>query len=108
LYGSATYYLQLSVSEGFGNALCEAMLCGCIPIVSSTGAMPRIVGDTGYIVQRRDPDVLERTIREAMSQAAPRGPNAMRERIMTDLPLALRATGLPSIVLEVITSASRG
>ncbi|MBK8499433.1 MAG: glycosyltransferase [Flavobacteriales bacterium] len=55
LYGSATYYLQLSVSEGFGNALCEAMLCGCVPIVSDTGAMPRIIGDTGVVVKRRAP-----------------------------------------------------
>lgn len=101
-YGSATYYLQLSVSEGFGNALCEAMLCGCTPIVSNTGAMPMIVGGTGYVVQHRDVDVLERTIREALSQAAPRGADAMRQRIIHNYPLALRATGLPNIVREVI------
>jgi len=101
-YGSATYYLQLSVSEGFGNALCEAMLCGCIPIVSNTGAMPVIVGGTGYIVPRRDVDVLEGTIRDALLHAAPLGPEAMRERIMHNHPIALRATGLPDIVMQVI------
>ncbi len=101
-YGSATYYLQLSVSEGFGNALCEAMLCGCIPIVSNTGAMPSIVGGTGYIVPRRDVDVLEGTIRDAMLRVAPLGPEAMRERIVHYYPVALRATGLPDIVTEAI------
>jgi glycosyltransferase involved in cell wall biosynthesis len=48
------YYVQLSLSEGFPNALSEAMLCECIPIVSAVGGMPDIVGDCGVVVPRRD------------------------------------------------------
>ncbi|MBK8499333.1 MAG: glycosyltransferase family 4 protein [Flavobacteriales bacterium] len=102
LYGSATYYLQLSVSEGFGNALCEAMLCGCVPIVSDTGAMPRIIGDTGVVVKRRAPDEVEAAIRVAIDFAVGRDPGAPRERISMQFPDRLRATGLPSIVLDTI------
>lgn len=102
LYGSATYYLQLSVSEGFGNALCEAMLCGCVPIVGDTGAMPRIIGDTGWVVRRRTPDDVEAALRSALAGAAARDPGAPRERISTHFPDRLRATGLPSIVLDTI------
>lgn len=47
------FYLQLSMSEGFPNALCEAMLCGCIPIVSKVGIMPEIIGKSGYVVENR-------------------------------------------------------
>lgn len=52
------FYLQLSMSEGFPNALAEAMLCGCIPIGSSVGAIPEIIGDTGFILERKDTGVL--------------------------------------------------
>ena len=44
------FYLQLSISEGFPNALCEAMLCGCIPIGSKVGAIPNIIDKTGFLM----------------------------------------------------------
>lgn len=55
LYNQYDYYMQLSMSEGFPNALCEAMLCGCIPIVSNVGAMPKIIENVpGYILKEKD------------------------------------------------------
>ncbi len=56
--GSKQFYLQLSMSEGFPNALAEAMLCGCIPIVSNVGAMPMIIEDSGYVLMRKDRNML--------------------------------------------------
>ncbi len=74
------FYLQLSISEGFPNALCEAMLSGCIPIGSSVGAIPEIIGETGFVMKSSDPDYLEQSIqrileldedeRQQLSQAA--------------------------------------
>lgn len=53
-YNKNKYYIQLSISESFGLSLCEAMLCGCIPIVSRAGMMAEIIEDKGFILERRD------------------------------------------------------
>jgi glycosyltransferase involved in cell wall biosynthesis len=53
-YNSHKFYFQLSMSESFGLSLCEAMLCGCIPIVSNVGMMHEIIEDEGYILEKRD------------------------------------------------------
>jgi glycosyltransferase involved in cell wall biosynthesis len=48
------FYMQLSMSEGFPNALSEAMLCECVPIVSNVGGMPDIAADCGYILKYKN------------------------------------------------------
>lgn len=60
IYNQHEYYLQLSMFEGFPNALCEAMLCGCIPIGSNVAGIPEIIGNSGYILQRKDFDLLKK------------------------------------------------
>lgn len=105
LYGTATYYLQLSVSEGFGNALCEAMLCGCVPIVSNVGAMPDIVGDTGVVVPKRDVNVLEQYLRRAIALDVGIRAARARERIIQDRPIETRRSGLIAAVEGVVVDA---
>jgi glycosyltransferase involved in cell wall biosynthesis len=56
------FYLQLSTSEGFPNALAEAMLCGCIPIGSAVGDIPSIIGNTGGILAKKEFSTLEALI----------------------------------------------
>lgn len=51
-YRQTRIYCQLSRSESFGIALAEAMLYGCIPIVTREGGMPEVVENNGYIVRR--------------------------------------------------------
>ena len=53
------FYVQLSISEGFPNAVCEGMLCECIPIGSSVGAIPFIIQDTGFIMESSNFDYLK-------------------------------------------------
>jgi glycosyltransferase involved in cell wall biosynthesis len=87
------FYLQLSISEGFPNALCEGMLCGCIPIGSNVAAIPMIIGDTGFVMAHSEPAYLQSQIadilatppevRQALAQAA-------RKRVMTHYTLAQR------------------
>lgn len=72
-YQLSKYYLQLSIWEGFGCALCEAMLCGCIPIVSNVNILPEIVGDTGLILNKRNIKDLDKLISESDEpKASPR------------------------------------
>ena len=53
LYAKHQFYVQLSLNEGFGCSLAEAMLSECIPIISNTGALPNVVNDSGFVVKNR-------------------------------------------------------
>lgn len=66
LYNTHEYYLQLSSSEGFPNALGEAMACGCVPIGSAVGAIPEIIGATGLLLTRKELGTLQQLIRDWM------------------------------------------
>ncbi|MFD2201427.1 glycosyltransferase family 4 protein [Shivajiella indica] len=68
-YQKSDYYFQLSIFEGFGCALCEAMLCGCQPIGSDVNNIPKIIGDTGILLKKRDVNLLEKNIKSIMELA---------------------------------------
>ncbi|HUT04563.1 MAG TPA: glycosyltransferase family 4 protein [bacterium] len=64
LYEKTDIYLQPSVSEGFCNAIREAM-CFEIPVIcTSAGGLPEVVEHeiTGFIVPPRDPEALAEKI----------------------------------------------
>ncbi|MFH2143871.1 MAG: glycosyltransferase family 4 protein [Bacteroidota bacterium] len=53
------FYLQLSLTEGFPNSLCEGMLCECIPVGSHVGAIPYIISDTGFVLKKYDLNLIK-------------------------------------------------
>jgi glycosyltransferase involved in cell wall biosynthesis len=61
------FYLQLSISEGFPNALCEAMLCGCIPIGSKVGAIPNIIDKTGFLMGSSNNNYIKKEFKSILS-----------------------------------------
>jgi len=71
LYSGHQFYLQLSLSEGFPNAVCEAMLCGCVPIVSDVNALPDIAAGCGFVVKQRNIEVLKATVENAIQKSTP-------------------------------------
>lgn len=60
------FYLQLSLSEGFPNALAEAMLMRCIPIGSAVGAIPKIINQTGVVLYDNSEALLKTEVRKLL------------------------------------------
>lgn len=100
-YNKCQFYFQLSIFEGFGCALCEAMLCECIPIGSEVNIIPDIIGDTGLILHKRDNAALNARINDALNLQNKEltGKNA-RKRIMDNYDIEKRITGLIKLVKE--------
>lgn len=65
-YQRARVYVQASAYESFGMSLAEAMLCECVPVVTEKGALPEVVGDTGFYVAYEDEKATARGIKEAL------------------------------------------
>ncbi len=100
LLQSSKVYVQVSAHEGFGCSLAEAMLCECVPVVTSKGALPEVVGDTGEYVPFGDPKAtagaIERVLEEdSMGKMA-------RERILTNFPLEKRSLALIKAVEDLL------
>jgi len=78
------YYFQLSLMEGFPNALAEAMLCGCIPIGSNVSGIPYIIGDTGYVLKKHAVEELNKLIDQVIDQGyTPEDSDKARNRVVT-------------------------
>mgnify|MGYP001818231337 CR=1 FL=1 len=88
IYNNHEYYFQLSMFEGFPNALCEAMLCGCIPIGSNVAGIPDIIGENGYILKQKNTDVLKGLIENLSNNTLTS--NDARSQITANFPLERR------------------
>ena len=95
IMGEAQVYAQLSATETFGCALAEAMLCGCVPVVTDRGALPEVAGEVGYYAPYGDVEATVRQVEAALR--SDRGP-AARERIMRLFPLEKREQALVEVV----------
>jgi len=100
LLARTSVYVQASTHEGFGCSLAEAMLSGCTPVVSNRGAIPEVVGDTGFYVDPTDERSVARGIQDAMSH--PEQGAAARRRISNLFPLERRRELLLKAVEEVL------
>ena len=97
LYRRASVYVQASRHEGFGMSVAEAMLAGCIPVVTRVGALPEVVGDAGVWIEDGEPPAIAAGIRQADALGEEERRRA-RERIATRFPLEIRREGLFRLV----------
>lgn|GEM_PF-1162111 len=64
-YQSHSYFLLSSISEGMPNVLCEAIFCGCTPIVTRAGNAPYIVGSDTLVMEESTLEVFNKTYAQA-------------------------------------------
>jgi glycosyltransferase involved in cell wall biosynthesis len=105
VYRRAAVYVQASRHEGFGLAVAEAMLAGCVPVVMDVTAMPEVVGDAGVLIDSQRPDAVAVGVRRAL-ELGPQAARRARERILTTFPMASRRSGILRVVDEAL--AERG
>lgn len=102
IYNQYEFYLQVSLSEGFGNTLAESMLCGCIPIGSNAGAIPMIIADTGFILKKKDPQMLVELLKTAVNCDKETLSKKARERIINNFSIERREKELLGLVEKLI------
>jgi glycosyltransferase involved in cell wall biosynthesis len=99
LLGATGVYAQLSYMEGFGASLAEAMLAGCVPVVTRQGSLPEVVGDCGYFVNYGDEEGAYHAALAALEE--PRLGMRARERVIDCFPLQRRRQHIASALAEV-------
>jgi glycosyltransferase involved in cell wall biosynthesis len=100
----ARVYVQASQHEGFGLALAEAMLSGCVPVATRVGALPEVVGGAGIYL----PDATPTAIADGVRQALALGNDAWRsarERITREFPLERRRRGIFREIDRLLTKS---
>jgi glycosyltransferase involved in cell wall biosynthesis len=105
LYLRSAVYVQASRHEGFGLAVAEAMLAGCVPVVMNVTAMPEVVGDAGVLIESQRPADVADGVRRALA-LGPQASRSARERILTAFPMESRRDGILRVVDEAL--AGRG
>jgi len=96
-YRKASVYVQVSMHEGFGLSVAEAMLAGCVPVVSRAGSLPEVTGESAIFVDTAAPPVIAQAIAEALAYPdEARGP--IRQRILEHFPLEKRAQQLEQLI----------
>jgi len=99
----AKVYCQFSRSEGLPNALCEAMLCECVPVGTKIYGIPSAIGDTGFYAEVGDLKTAIDTINKALNS---NNGAAARERICSLMPYERREREIVQAVQSVVSSSN--
>jgi glycosyltransferase involved in cell wall biosynthesis len=100
-YRRASVYVQASRHEGFGLAVAEAMLAGCVPVVMDVTAMPEVVGDAGVLISSQDAEAVADGVRRAL-ELGPEAHRRARDRILGEFPMERRREGILRVVEDAL------
>lgn len=94
LFQKSKVYCQLSMREGLPTAVCEAMLCECVPVGTDRFGIPVAIGDTGFYAAYGD---IEETV-AAIKKALKSDGLLARERVKSLFPWEVREKGLLELI----------
>ena len=103
-YRKAAVYVQASRHEGFGLSVAEAMLAGCVPVVTRVGALPEVTGDSGIFVNAPEPAVLAQAIETALAYSD-RARASIRQRILDQFPMEKRGQLLEQLIRPLMNGS---
>jgi glycosyltransferase involved in cell wall biosynthesis len=104
-YQKASVYVQASRHEGFGMSVAEAMLAGCVPVVTRVGALPEVTGDSGVFVSDSEPSSLAEAIGKALTYPD-EARAAIRQRILDRFPMAERGRRMEQLIAPLMNGAN--
>ena len=103
-YRRASVYVQASLHEGFGLSVAEAMLAGCIPVVTRVGSLPEVTGDAGLLVDTPAPAALAGAI--AAGLAFPDSARStIRQRILDLFTMERRGELLEKLIRPLLNGS---
>lgn len=105
-YCRASVYVQASRHEGFGMSVAEAMLAGCVPVVTRAGALPEVTGDSGEFVDAPEPVMLAHAIGKALT-CSDEARSEIRQRILDCFPMEKRGQLLDELIRPLMNGAQR-
>ncbi len=95
-YNKFSFYAQFSRSEGLPNSLCEAMLCGCIPLGTDVGDIKITIEGIGFVVKEWETNSAAEFIRNNHNDNALR--QRSRERIIEKYDPVIRRKRLGNLI----------
>ena len=87
-------------------SVAEAMLAGCIPVVTEAGALPEVTGEFGVRIAEATPVVIAHAIERALGYRD-EVRALVRQRILDRFPINKRGQALEQLIAPMMTNSHR-